>query len=92
MENEAISKLIWKQTGGASLGVIGTNWDAAGVGDFDGDGDSDVLLRNSNDGQLYIYTTENGQLSGGGNVAVFGAQWAVGGIGDFNGDGVSDIP
>jgi FG-GAP-like repeat len=87
------------QSGGASLGILGTNWTVGQTGDFDGDGDSDVLLRDVNSGQVYIYRMSFGPLPGGGfglaatgaSVGVFGSQWTIAGVGDFNNDAVSDI-
>ena len=59
--------------------------------DFDGDGRSDVLWRNS-DG---IVTDWLGQINGTfiGNTASFtaGSEWGIEGTGDFDGDGEDDI-
>jgi FG-GAP-like repeat len=88
------------QSGGVSLGILGTNWAVGQTGDFDGDGDSDVLLRDANTGQVYIYRMGFAPVPGGGfglsvtgsaSVGVFGADWTVAGVGDFNNDAVSDI-
>jgi ELWxxDGT repeat protein len=61
------------------------------AGDFNGDGTSDILLRDGG-GNLVDWTMHNGTLMGGGfigNPSTFG--YSVVGTGDFNGDGVSDI-
>jgi Ca2+-binding RTX toxin-like protein len=73
---------------------IPTSWKVTGVGDFDGDGRSDILWRNDN-GAL---TDWLGQANGGfvANDAAaliynIPTSWKVAGVGDFNGDGRSDI-
>ena len=62
-----------------------------GVGDFDGDGRSDILWRHTN-GQVAIWHMAGGVRAGesnpGGNNPV---TWAIQGVGDFDGDGRSDI-
>jgi RTX calcium-binding nonapeptide repeat (4 copies) len=90
---------IWGYTYGYShipaldidLGVLGVNWKVEAAKDFDNDGDADILLRNSDTGQVYIYKMQDGHLSGGANVGVFGANWIVDGVGDFNNDNIADI-
>jgi hypothetical protein len=73
------------------LGVLGSEWNVAGTGDFDNDGDDDILLRNDTTGQVYLYNMENGKVASGTNIATFGTDWNVDGVGDFNNDGLSDI-
>ena len=72
------------------------SWNVAGIGDFNGDGKSDVLWRNTN-GSLIDWTmngsqvTTSQQVTLGGSAAAPDSSWSVAGIGDFNGDGKSDI-
>lgn len=72
---------------------VGTSWHVVGIGDFNGDGRSDILLRND-DGTV---TDWLGQANGGfvSNAANFSinipTSWSVVGTGDFNGDGIDDI-
>ena len=68
-------------------------WAVAGIGDFNGDGRDDVLLRRTDNGRWYYYPL-NGRrlLSGrGGASLTSNLAWAVTGIGDFNGDGRDDV-
>jgi hypothetical protein len=40
--------------GQGSLGVVGNDWQIAGIGDFNGDGKADILWRNAS-GEVYIW-------------------------------------
>jgi Tol biopolymer transport system component len=61
----------------------------AGVGDFTGDGSSDVLFRDSA-GNLSQLVTQNGQSTWQ-YIGWASPGWQIAGIGDFNADGTSDI-
>src|SRR6267142_4816756 len=72
--------------------VADQSWQVAGIGDFNGDGKSDVLWRNSSTGENYIYLMNAIAIAGEGYVRTVADQsWQVAGVGDFNGDGKSDI-
>jgi Ca2+-binding RTX toxin-like protein len=87
---------IWDngQIGGANIIAdnIATTWHVAGSGDFDGNGKSDILLHNNDDGEVLI--CNNGDIyqdhiaAGAGVVA---SSWHIADIGDFDGNGQSDI-
>ena len=60
--------------------------------DFNGDGKSDILLRNVTDGSCYVWEMNGLDLVEHGSVGwKTGKDWEVRGTGDFNGDGRSDI-
>ena len=73
--------------------VTSQDWQVAGVGDFDGDGNADVLWRNSSTGENYIYPMDGLTIkpSEGFTRTVTEAAWQIKGVGDFDGDGMSDI-
>ena len=64
--------------------------------DFTGDGEADMLWRNSN-GQLAEWLMNGATISASqtptyqGNAVLPGSSWSVAGIGDFNDDGRADI-
>ena len=69
----------------------GPNWKAVGTGDFNGDGDSDILWQNTN-GQVAIWEMDGANIITGATVSPNpGPNWKVVDTGDFNGDGKSDI-
>ena len=82
--------------GGAdSVGsAVGTVWQIKGTGDFNGDGNSDILFQNILNGACYVWEMKGLKVIAGGADFVgpaVGTDWQVKGTGDFNGDGKSDI-
>jgi probable HAF family extracellular repeat protein len=74
-----------------SLGGVGSNWRVAGFGDFNGDGTTDMLLRNSSTGHFEFYDIVNNQIASAAPLGTVGLDWKVAGFGDFNGDGTTDM-
>jgi Ca2+-binding RTX toxin-like protein len=73
---------------------VGAGWQVAGTGDFNGDGRSDVLWRNSTTGTITDWLGQaNGSFIGNTDAAWNNAasSWHIVGTGDFNGDGRTDI-
>ena len=72
------------------------SWSVAGVGDFNGDGYSDLLWRQSS-GALAVWDMQGSTVTSSSNITYQGssiapdASWSVAGVGDFNGDGRADI-
>jgi Ca2+-binding RTX toxin-like protein len=66
-----------------------TNWSAVGAGDFNNDGYSDTLFRNSSNGTVYYHNiTNNGW---GVVVDSLAASYQIVGVGDYNADGYDDV-
>jgi hypothetical protein len=61
-----------------------------GVGDFNGDGTSDVLWRNDSTGHVGIWEMHNNAQTWH-DLGGSGVDFKVAAIGDFNGDGTSDV-
>jgi FG-GAP-like repeat len=58
--------------------------------DFNGDGKSDILWRNTN-GDVDVWLMNGMQILSGTDFANVSTGWSIVGTGDFNGDGKSDI-
>jgi hypothetical protein len=77
--------------GSQNLGSYNPAWQFAGIGDFDGDGTSDVLWRNPTTGSVDEWRMANGQWQQSIDLGSHGQNWQVAGIGDFNGNGTDDV-
>jgi hypothetical protein len=92
---------VWVMNGATvsyaiDFGAVPSNWSVAGIGDFDGDGYSDLLLRDNsgNVGVWVLRTTAAAPYLKIGSTAVLGnvpLTWTIAQTGDYNGDGFSDI-
>jgi hypothetical protein len=72
--------------------VADETWSVAGVGDFNGDGRSDILWRNSVSGENYVYFMDALTIASEGYIrTVVDMSWSVAAVGDFNGDFRADI-
>jgi FG-GAP-like repeat len=69
---------------------VPTDWHIAGVGDFLGNGQSDLVWENTN-GQHLIWILVNGVPQYAINLPSVGGDWHVVGAGDFDGDGQADL-
>jgi hypothetical protein len=70
-----------------------TAWRAAGLGDFNGDGQEDILWRNEGTGGLYVWYMDKLVVVGGGYLSQVlpGATWQIRGVAGFDGDAKADI-
>jgi uncharacterized repeat protein (TIGR03803 family) len=91
---------IWEmdgntRIGGGPAGAInpGPTWKAVGTGDFNHDGNADILWQNTVSGQASIWEMDGTTKIGGGPAGSVnpGPSWKAVGTGDFNHDGNSDI-
>ena len=65
------------------LGQVGTEWQVAGLGGFNGTDTSDMLLRNSATGAFEIYDISNNNITNAAAMGQVGLEWQVAGFGDF---------
>jgi hypothetical protein len=77
--------------GGGLSGSAASVWTVAGTADFNRDGFTDVLWRNTSTGEVDIWLLNGVTIIGGGGLGEADADWAIAGTGDFDGDGHSDI-
>ncbi|MBR7107834.1 MAG: fibronectin type III domain-containing protein, partial [Lentisphaeria bacterium] len=75
-----------KVTGYKSVMSINSTTNVLGLGDFNGDGATDILLRSTN-GDLGYYNTDGTGFT---YLKGLGKEWTVAAIGDLNGDGLDD--
>jgi hypothetical protein len=69
----------------------GGNWNIQGTGDFDGDGRSDILWRNTNGDTSIWYTGSTQGSFSSLDLGTVTTDWSLQPSGDFNGDGRSDL-
>ncbi|MBF0458858.1 MAG: VCBS repeat-containing protein [Nitrospirae bacterium] len=69
-----------------------SNWTIVGVGDFNGDGNTDILWRDTINGTNYVWLMNGTSYSSGLALpSLTGNTWIVSGVGDFDKDGKADI-
>ena len=75
------------------LGVVSLDWTIQKIGDFNGDGQADILWRNTA-GDVYLWNSNGGSAVNGftgKDLGVVANTWTIQAVGDFNGDGKADI-
>ncbi len=63
------------RVGGAELGIVSSAWRFAGVGDYAGNGTTDILWRNSVTGEVDTWLVKNDSLAGGSAVGFVSSGW-----------------
>ncbi|MDH3593418.1 MAG: VCBS repeat-containing protein [Rhodospirillales bacterium] len=63
----------------------------AGPGDFDADGRTDILWRNTTTGSAVLWQMDGFTKKAADSIGVVGTDWQIVGLGDFDGDGQSDV-
>ncbi|MFL6733191.1 MAG: FG-GAP repeat domain-containing protein [Sphingomicrobium sp.] len=67
------------------------DWPIQGIGDFDGDGRDDLVVRHGETLDL-MFATQTGAFEPSlGPFASIQVEWQIAGVGDFNGDGNADL-
>ncbi|MCW3100866.1 MAG: (Myosin heavy-chain) kinase [Chthonomonadaceae bacterium] len=102
LQNRSDDTIAFWYTGGVNNTVITggdyvrpnpfPGWKVVGVGDFNGDGESDLVFQNRTTHQVVIWFMDGPVYQGGASLPYYPpAGWQVVGTGDFNGDGKSDL-
>ena len=70
---------------------IGSDWKVRGIGDFDRDGKTDILLQDEVSGWTLIWFMNGAEVVSGGAIRPVSTNWRVDMVGDLDGDGRADI-
>ncbi|MBZ5640777.1 MAG: FG-GAP-like repeat-containing protein, partial [Acidobacteriia bacterium] len=90
----------WRMNGAVHIGWISmpteppsSGWQIQGVGDFDGNGSSDLLWRNTTTGQVRAWLMNGSTIVSTASMPTERptSGWQIQGVGDFNADGKPDV-
>jgi sugar lactone lactonase YvrE len=73
------------------LEAVSADWRTVGAADFNGDGKTDILWRNSQTGGTLITIMNGSTIVSVVDLGYIALSWAIAGTGDFNRDGKPDI-
>jgi hypothetical protein len=69
-------------TGSAPMGMVGSDWQFSGVGNFSSRGTSDMLLRNKDTGGLQVYDINSNAITGSFFIGNVGLDYEFSGVGN----------
>lgn len=72
-------------------GTVPSSWEFLGTGDFDSDGQGDLLWRDTIDGKIGIWLMNIGSVRSATYPRYVASDWKVEAVADFTGDGKADI-
>jgi hypothetical protein len=76
-------------TSTATVGQV-PNWSIVGTGDFNGDGESDIVWRDAA-GDAAIWLMNGAAILSAGGLGNVATTWSIVQTGDYNGGGKSDL-
>jgi Subtilase family len=77
-----------------SLGTVGVEWQPMGFGTFGAFsmlGETDMILRDVNTGDLQVYQIDNNEITASAFLGTIGLEWQFSGIGNWGSSGTSDL-
>ncbi|TGD99831.1 ELWxxDGT repeat protein [Methylobacterium nonmethylotrophicum] len=77
--------------GGGAVFSAAPGFQVVGQGDTNGDGRSDIVLRNGTSGEIDVWHMDGRSIIGGGYISNPGPNWTVAGLTDVDGNKSSDI-
>jgi len=95
LDGAVISADVGQVTGSAGFSVTiiaDPKWSIVGNGDYDGDGNADVLWRHTDSGRNWVHLMNGPVIASSESInIVAGPDWGIVASGDYDGDGMSDI-
>jgi hypothetical protein len=74
------------------MGTVGLDWQIIAAGNFSSvPGESDVLMRNTNAGDLEVYDVANNRITGASFLGSVGLDWQFAGVAPVHAAGASDL-